>query len=205
VLCTYSSSLSLFHRVCDHLRANDGLALVRSPQAAVRKGARKRSTRPPARSLRLSAMSTFVVSPVTPDDFPRLAEIQEAASIDGPLRRAAFAAVSKEDYTAWFAHGLAHSVAPPGLRTELWCARKPETGEIGGWARWFMSANDGETSTPAPPAERTPAPLPRGIDTHVWDTGIKEIISHQARIMGTRKNWSTSARTPLFALRLTFS
>jgi hypothetical protein len=131
-------------------------------------------------------MPSYVVSPVTLEDIPRLAAIQQAAFADDPVTHAALAAVSKTDYIAWCEHALAHLDAPPGLRAELRCARDPFTGEIGGWARWLAPLRAGEEFTQ--PTEKTP--LPRGINEEVWHAAFKEIVGHHERLMGTRERWS---------------
>jgi hypothetical protein len=128
-------------------------------------------------------MARFTLSPPTPDDFPRLAEIAHAAFLDDDFSKVAFKDVSKEDNIAWSMAGFEKMPAAPG---EIVCARDPETGEIVGWARWAIPVEKGteEQAATAPP------PLPKGLNTEIWSEFQGALQGHQARIMEGRPHWS---------------
>jgi hypothetical protein len=132
---------------------------------------------------------SFVLSPVTAADLPRLAEIQhDAFGPADPLARATSANVAPAAHIAWLAHGLAHPDPAPGTRIELVCARDVESGVIGGWARWDIPLGEGEAWAGAATEK---APLPEGMDGALWDEFFGHVTKHKARLMGDRSRWRT--------------
>jgi hypothetical protein len=132
-------------------------------------------------------MVSYIVTPVTREDFPRLAFIQHTAFADDPMTHAALSDVSKEDGIAWCERMLAVPGGPPGFNSERLCARDPASGEIGGWALWLTPLDP--AAAPRPMGER-PAPPP-GIKEDVWMAMRREIAGHQEQILGNSPRWST--------------
>jgi hypothetical protein len=134
-------------------------------------------------------MPSFILSPMTAADIPRLAEIQYAAFGEDQITRVCLADVPHADYTAWVAHGLAHPDPPPGQRVEVMCARDAALGEVAGWAQWQVSLAEDEQWAGA--AEEK-APMPRGSNAEVFREFMAENARNKERIVGGRKRWRMS-------------
>jgi hypothetical protein len=130
-------------------------------------------------------MSSFVPSPITPEDLPRLAVIQKTGFAGDVLSLGPLANVSTEDYLRWAENDIGTPGAGPGHRMEMVCAREPQTGKIAGWARWIIPLGEGEAWTPG--AEKVP--LPKGADAAGFQAMFGGGSANMKRIFGDRKRW----------------
>jgi hypothetical protein len=130
-------------------------------------------------------MSSFVPSPISSKDLPRLAIIQKAGFAGDMLSLGPLANVSTEDYLRWAENDIGTPGAAPGSRMDIVCARDPQTGEIAGWARWVIPLSEGEEWVPG--AEKMP--LPKGADEVAFRSYFSGGGANVKRVFGDRKRW----------------
>lgn len=131
-------------------------------------------------------MTDFTLSPPTPADFRRLAEVARAAFADDAFTKLAFRDITEEDHLAWAAAGFETLSAGPGHRTLVVAARETATGVIAGYASWAVPLGPDE----APPPE-IKSELPYGMDTEAFGEMIADLSAAQNRLMGERVHWCT--------------
>jgi molybdopterin biosynthesis enzyme len=135
----------------------------------------------------------FTLTPPTPADFPRLAEIAYTAFADDAFTRVAFRNVSRADNYAASLAGFAHLA--PG--TELVCAREAVSGTVVGYAQWSAPV---QLNPAAPP--HVHAPPPKGIDAVVFGEMIAEVGAAEARLTGGKPHWCAFRGGPATAVRI---
>jgi hypothetical protein len=141
-------------------------------------------------------MPHYSIEAPTLDSIPRLAAIQQAAfdRVEDPLTRGALLALTDDEIVTWNIAQLTNSTAPRGYKEDFRLARDQDSGEIAGWAKWWIPTTDIE------PAARTTSigneqpkevVVPSAVQHSVWNSFFVELEQAEKDVMGDRKHWSS--------------
>lgn len=140
-------------------------------------------------------MSRYSIEAPTLDDIPRLAAIQQAAfdRVEDPLTRGALLALTDEEIVTWNIAQLTNSTAPRGYKEDFRLARDQDTGEIAGWAKWWIPTTGTEPAIFTTIGTQQPKEvvIPSAVQQSIWSSFFIELDQAEKDVMGDRKHWSS--------------